>query len=316
MSISRVHSRYAMKIRVDGQEADAKIGGITRQQVRSASEVRRERTSGSVVPQFVGLYAQKPIASGATYAIASLLAQLGVTGLPITSSVNPGVVLYAQKFAENSTPASGGAHRSYTLKSGILVPRTLRVSHQGDATLDYEALVTYDGSNSPIVITDSVSLPTGITDAERFTLGPMTVAGVSLPQVTELQIDFGVQARTIGADSDVWDTFAWIAGLEPMITLTGIDVEWLKSTNLPLTGEVPTHADTEVWLRKRSQDGDSFVDETDAEHVKFSMAGIAVVQTAFDQSGDEPASCSVEITGVFDGTNMPLVVDTSAAIST
>lgn len=307
MTVATKHGLY-------GVEIDATlIGGITNLGTRTGEEVRNEPTSGEIYARFQSLVAQKPGAEFTTLNIAAALDACGLTGVDI-GGLAAGLNLYAQKHVEGGTRAGAASHRKYTIKDGILVPRVLSVDHQGDATLRYEAVAIYDGANDPIVIADSQSLPGGLTDAQRFTIGPVTIESVSLAQVRRFELDFGLQVVSEGADSDIWDTFISIESIQPQITLRGIDVEWLKSTNIPLLGKAVTHTNTAIYLRKRAAGG-TFVADGTAEHIKFTAAGLATIDTPFEADGNDAGETSLTLPLKYDGVNVPLVINTTSAIT-
>lgn len=315
MGVDRLHTLYAVHLFADSMGAAVLIGGITQLDVPTGTEVRSEPTSGDPYPSHQAIVAQRPRANFTTHHIARALDATGLVGIPLKSVTNFGLRLYAAKYAEGSTPASGSNHLRWTIREGVLVPRRLSVSHQGDATLTYEVLVTYDGTNAPIVATDSVELPTGLVDDERFTLGAVTVGGVPLPQVTGFDIDFGLGAETEGSNSDVWDTHSSIRTVRPMLTLRGIDATWFKDSVIPLVGRAGTHANTAIYLRKRTDDGATFVDGATAEHIKYTACGLAYVDQIFSAQTNQPGEPAVMMPLRYDGTNYPLVVDTTSALS-
>lgn len=313
MTVSRMHGIYAVKL------GATTIGGIRRRSLRTASEVRSEATSGEVYHRFQSLYAQKPVAEFSTVQIASALDACALTGTALTSGAP--LLLYAQKHTEGGTRTAGANHRIYTLNEGLVLPRRLTVDHQGDAEIGYEALVTYDGTNNPIVFTDTSALPAAPTDAERFTLGRVTLtddAGVPnsivFSQIRRLEIDFGIQAETVGADSDIWDTNCRIVEIQPMLTISGIDIEWFKATGagIPLTGSNIVHTSTEILLRKRDAGG-TFVAAATAEHIKFTAAGMATLERVCDAQGNALDEVELRMPLIYDGTNNPLVIDTTSS---
>lgn len=313
MSVQRAYSRYGVEVHVDGESATL-LGAITEQRISTASEVRADAESGEIYARHVALYAQRPLATFATMQVAAGLSLIGITGKKIISTVNPGLNLYGQNWEEGAGPASGASHTKHNIKEGLIVPRTITVKHQGDAELRYDVLITYDGTNDPVIKTESQALPAGISDDERFTLGKFTIAGVVTGQLTQLEIDFNITAETLGSDSDIWDTFARLRKVQPMVRIRGTDLTWFGSSNVELAGQAITHANTSFYLRKR-QDADSFVSDVTAEHVKFTADGMAVVDAIQDETGDDPSECSVELTTRFDGTNAPLVINTASAIT-
>jgi hypothetical protein len=289
------------------------LGGITRQNVRTGSEVRSETRSNEVYPRFQALVAQRPVATFATSAIADALDEAGLTGLDLDSLL-VGLHLYAQAGADGGTRASGAAHRKYTIADGLLIPRAITCDHQGDAEIDYEVVATYDGSNDPIVPADGVALPAGITDAERFTLGPVTLQGITFDHLTRFNLDFGIRARAEAADSDIWPTIVTIEEIMGVLRLRGKDPLWLSATKIPLQGKAVLHATTSVYLKKRASGG-TFVADATAQHIKFTVDGLATIEEVFDAAGTATGETELALPLRFDGTNDPVVVNTASAIT-
>jgi hypothetical protein len=307
MSVTRKHSLWAVK-------ADTVIvGGITQQSLRLGGEITTEPTSGEPWARFQYVRQRRPGASFTTKAIADALDAFLTTGLDI-STVSGGLILYAQAFADGGTRTSGSAHRSYTMTKGVAAVRRLECTFGQDATLSVEAVPKMDGSNDPLIEADAVALPAGIADNERFTLGPITLESIVLPQIRSMEIDFGIDVVAEGADSDLAPTHVSIRQIVPTLTLRGIDVEWLKAANIPRAGKAVTQANTKIYLRKRTQDGAAFVIDGTAEHIKLTAAGLAHIETAMDASGNEGAEATLIMPIKYDGTNAPIVVDTTSAI--
>jgi hypothetical protein len=311
MTVSKMHGLYAVKL------GATVLGGVRSRALRTASDVRQMATSGEVYARFQALYAQKPIAEFATLNVAAGLDLCALTGTALTSGAP--LLFYAQKHTEGGVRTTGSNHRIYTMSEGIVIPRRLVIEHQGDAELQYEALITYDGTNDPIGFTDSSALPAISADAQRYTLGRITLTNdsaqaVIFSQCRRLEIDFGIQAETVGADSDTWDTNCRIIEIQPSITMQGLDIEWFKAaaTGIPLTGSSIRHSGTEILLRKRAAGG-TFVSAATLEHISFTAAGLATVEQALDAQGNDLDQVNVKIPLKFDGTNNPIVIDTTAS---
>lgn len=313
MSVSRAHSLYAVVI------DSTVIGGITAQAVNMNTEAPSEASSAEVWSRWVSMTAQNPRATFTTKMIATLLDRLAAE-LPTAdkyscdiTELTAGLTLYAQAFAAGSTRAGDSLHRKLVAIHGCLGLGRLNCTHQQDATIETEAVVGWDENNDPVVETDLVSLPGGIADAERFTLGPVTLESVSIPGVRSLDIDFGLNIVAEGSDSDIWPTYVSIVEIKPVITLRGIDLEWLKAANIPRAGKAITHINTTIYLRKRAL-GSTFVADETAEHIKLTAAGFAHVDTPMDASGSEKAEASLIVPCYYDGTNDPIVIDTTSAL--
>ena len=306
MSQSTQHGLWAVVV-------DASVlGGITAQNIRTGTQVRGEARSNEVYPRFQSLVEQKPVATFTTEAIATALGLCGVVGLDIDSLTN-GLIFYAQKHADGGTRTAGANHRKYVIKDGILLPQRLTCEHRGDASIEYMAAVTYDGSNDPITWTDNQSLPAGITDAERFTLGPVELESVTFNSKLRFEIDFGIRAEPEAADSDIWDTIVSISQIQPTLRLRGKDPTWLAAASVPLLGKAVTHANTNVYLRKRAAGG-TFVADATEEHIKFTFASMATIETVFDASGNATGEIELVMPMIYDGSNTPITIDTTSAL--
>jgi hypothetical protein len=68
-------------------------------------------------------------------------------------------------------------------------------------------------------------------------------------------------------------------------------------------------------LRKRTQDGAHFVANNVAQHIKFTFAGIAVVD-AVGADTNSAATTSLRVQSAEDSSgNAPIIVDTASAIT-
>jgi hypothetical protein len=289
------------------------LGGITQQNLITGSMVRGEGRSGEVYSRIQSLVEQKIVPSFTTTSIAAALTACGALGADI-GALSGNLALYAQNRVTGGTFSAGATHRKFVISDGVLFPIQLTCQHRGDATLSYGAVVAYDGSNDPILITDSVALAAyGSDQDERFTLGPVELGGITFDKLQALTIDFGIGAVGEGGDSDLWDTIASIRTIQPAITLSGIDPTWFAAAGVPLEGLAGTHANTAIYLRKRA-DGSTFVADETEEHILITADGMACIDEAFNASGADSGTTSIRMPLKFDGTNAPLVIDTTAAL--
>lgn len=309
MSVSNVFGIHTVLL---DTTADVLIGGITQCAILTGSEHMAEPSNGDVYPQLASIKAQKPSASFTTKALKAALDGIGLAALDI-GGLATGLTFFGQAHDDGGTRKTGANHRQYLIKEGIIFPSRLSAAHQDDATLGYDVAITYDGTNNPVAESDAASLPTAQTDIVRFTLGKVTIGGILLPQVRGVDLSFGFDVQTEGADSDVWDTFASIRTVRPTLTVRGIDPTWLKSSNIPFAGKAGVQADTIFYLKKRAQGGTYVADGT-AEHIKVACTGVANVQTAFSGSGTDIAECDLLLTMRAEG-GVPLVINTASAIS-
>jgi hypothetical protein len=138
---------------------------------------------------------------------------------------------------------------------------------------------------------------------------------VSVSGKQRFSIDFGVDAVGKSADSDIWDTFCSIRTVQSQITFESVDTELFSDSNIPLTGKAATHANSTIYLRKRTLGGDGFVPDGTAEHIALTADGLIVPDDAFSSDGQSDGKVSFTLPLRYDGTNVPLTVDTASAIT-
>ena len=307
--ISELHVLYAVKV------GATLLGGVTGQSVGLKTELRKDSANGLPYTTHLAIASQEASGSFDTRSIAAALALCGALGVDI-STLAGGLIFYDQKMLQGGTRALTLAHRSKTINAGILYPTKLTVTHgNSDAVLSYAALPIWNGTNNPIVLTEDITLPAGPTDAERFTLGPVTVGGVVYDQLHSLEIDFGAQVRGESADGEYWSRYARIDAFSPRIVLRGKKVKWFKDTGgVPMLGAVHTHANTSIFLRKRAAGG-TFVADGTAQHVKFTAAGLATIDDPATYRDIGPGETTLALDLYYDGSNHPIVTNTATAIS-
>lgn len=315
MPITRLHTNSGVKVDPDSFSGTPVIlGGITRVGLRINNQVVNMPTSGEAYARFQALYGQDIRPTFTTLNPAAALAICALSGLKIAAAVaGSGLTMWAQSIAEGGIRTSGPNHDTWNFKEGLLYPTTMNCEHQGDLALDYDLATTWDGTNDPVVIATGASLPT-VTDAERFTLGGVTLGGISFTQKSGVSVDLGLRCNVDGSDSDTWATFAWIEDVNPKVTIRGVDKKWFDATKVALTGLVMTHANTKVYFRKRAAGG-TFVADGTAEHIKLTMAGLVVVDVGWEATGSSKGNVTLALHGKYDGTNLPIVINPAAAIT-
>lgn len=306
---------FALSLNWDSIAAAVHVPDVTKLDSNLNPEMVAELVAQAAKPLHVAIKSIKPVMTVESFALATLLDSLGVVGLGFTGATNPGIIGYWQKFSDVGEPVAGSYQRSHTIHTGCCVPKRLTVDHQGDAKLELEVAAIKTTGNACIVLSDTAALPTIAVASARWTLGPIKLNNVALTEYTKLEIDFGNTVEVIGSASDPYATHIEVKKHEPKIKMSGIDPAWFGSSNVPIGGAVAANATDYVILRKRSQDGSHFVADGTAEHIKFSLAGLAAVGS---QKGEAQRVSETELmlTLAVDASgNNPLVVDTTSAIS-
>jgi len=314
MSVSKAYTLYAVSLDTKTLAgSDVLFDQIQSFELSTGLARHLARGDGDVDPTYVSIMSQRPILRFDTTGIAAALAAAGIAGAIIDADVTyPGLVAYFQKMAEGGTRASGSNHLKLTAAEGLLVPRTLRASQDGIAVVTYEALLTYDGSNEPIVIADSQALAGSPSVSEVYTVGPASINGSTLEAVQEITIDFGIDVRRLAGDGDVWPTYAGIMSRGPSIRIRTTDATAINTYGLD--GTAQSASDSVVYFRKLAEGGTRTAPATE-EHISITLDDgmITVENQRVDQDG--VASAEIVYTPTYDGSNAIMVIDTTAAIS-
>lgn len=308
---------YAVKIHPDSIVTAIILTDVTSLEDIVDAEFRNEVTAPNISPTHVAMVGRKPMARGSTYDLPGFLDNVGVSGLAIKSATNPGIVTYYQKFDDQGPPTGGSVNRSLSYGDGLLVPKTLRVDHQGDVKLDWELYAIGDtDANAPVTIADDVALPTITQTPNRWTLGGITLSSIALTKYRSLEIDFGNEVQVDGTQSAVDPTYISVRTHSPKITITGIDPTWFAAAGVPIGGLAVVNSTSSIYLRKRAQTGINFVANGTAEHIKIVPAGLAGITKAAGAEMQRVSETTIVIQGAKDSSgNAPIVLTTATAIT-
>lgn len=310
-----IYRPYAVKIHPDSTSAVI-LADLLSLNDELQHDTRAEVTAANTVPTHVAHVGRKPMVSGATFALAQFLDTVGVFGLPIKSATNPGVVSYYQQFDDQGGAVSGSYQRSLTYGNGLLIPKSLRVDHQGDARLEWELHVIGDGTNAPVTISDTAALPSITQAPGRWTLGPVTLGGATFNKYKSLELDFGLDVQVNGSQSSLDPTYLEVRTAAPKITLTGVDPAWFASGKVAAGGLVVANATDTIYLRKRSQDASNFVANGSSGHIKIVPAGLAGVGKSAGAEMQRVSETTIVITCAKDASgNAPIVITTDTTIT-
>lgn len=312
MSVSRLHTLYAVNLNTK----TLAVSPVLVDQVtdfRLSPEIREviQAGDGDVDPTYVAVMGQSPRLRFTTTALATVLATCGIDGEIIDADGSyPGLLAWFQKLAEGGTRESGSAHLQMTVKEGLLVPRVLRASQDGSASLDLEAIATYDGTNDPVVVADSQALAGSPAVGELFTVGPVKVNGTALESIQDITVDLGIQEIIQSGDGQVWPTFVGILRRQPSITVRTTDAVSLATFGLEGSAISTTAV---AYFRKLAQGG-LRVAEATVEHVSVTVNDGRVSVREVSASQDSPAMSEVTITPR-KGANPILVLSTATTIT-
>jgi len=247
-----------------------------------------------------------------TFSTTDIKALLDVAGINGKKLVTPNDFLAAfwQQYDQGGLIKAGSTHLKILINEGLLIPRIISVTQGAEASIDCEAIPTFDGTNDPLVVSDSQALVTRVNASQLWTLGKATINSVDI-EIQSLNIDFGIQEKVVGADGDVFNTFVAIDKRDPSITFDSFDIS--KLTSFVHQGSDPGGTFV-CYLRKLKAGGTRVADAT-AEHIKFTINDYQISPENTNAAKDGQAGTSYSIKPVFDGSNNIIVIDTASIIT-
>lgn len=279
-------------------------------------ELDQEIAGGMVDLGFTGIMAGKPMVEFTTRQLASFLGLMdsGLSSLALgISGLSGGLLWYWAERAVEGKYKGSGSHLSTKAVAGLVCVKSITLENGKTAQVVYEvAPISADGQAHPFTLATSVTLPTQGAVDERFTLGPVKLANVTMDNLKKVTIEPNIEYAWDKSMDDVFYTFVSIKSRKPVIKFSGSELSNLGS-NFGLAGTAGTQANTIFYARKRAANGKLVATGT-SEHVKFAAAGMCVV-TGRNASGVESGDMEIEMHVLNDGTHDILTIDTAAAIS-
>jgi len=264
---------------------------------------------GQIDPSGVAtLFADKRL----TFSTTDIKALLDVAGINGKKLVTPDdfLSIFWQQYDQGGTIKSGSNHLKVLINEGLLLPRNISVSQGAEASIDAEAIPTFDGTNDPLVVSDGQALVARVNASQLWTLGKATINSVDI-EIQSLTIDFGIQEVARGGDGDVFNTFVAIDKREPTITFDSFDTS--KLTSFVHQGSDPGGTFV-CYLRKLAAGGTRVADGT-AEHIKFTVNDYQIAPENTNAAKDGQTTTSYTVKPVFDGSNNIIVINTASVIT-
>lgn len=291
----------------------AEIGGI--QNISWDRQIQEivQGSDGQVHNSFITTGSESPVVGITTTDVKAALDAVGLNGRVIGSGDTMTTWL-AQMDEATGVRKTGSNHVALLINEGRLLPRVLTAENNQPATQLLDAIATYDGTNKPLVVTDSQAI-TGSASAITgilFTLGPVKFNGVAQGGVQRMTFDPGIQEIVQGSDGDGYPTFVGILRQNPRFTITFEDAS-IFATIDGMKAE-PTIT---VYLRKMAQNstGGIRVADATAEHIKFTIPLATAVTRAPSAAHGSQASFDVDIIPYSDAAAAIFTISTTSAIT-
>ena len=316
MAVDNIFRFYGLQFLGTQFAGPVLLGGVINSSVAANAQVIQDFTDGNPHPTSTSIQAFQEELSFSTFNIDTALDLIGA----ISQCIEDGsaIELYYAKFSQCSNgPLPGSVHKKIIISqsgdiAGLVHAGSLNCDHRGDAQYSFMIKPKSDGVNSPISIVNDVSLPTGTFDnGNRYTIGPVNVAGNTINGLKSIGIDFGIEVLRESADSSIFDEFVGLSKTASRFSFSGINPSWWDS--LGVAGAAAAHADTSIVLRRRQKGPAAFVAPATAEHIKLTAAGVAVPTNYASTSDQNPAESGLDVYCEYDGTNVPIVIQTGVA---
>lgn len=322
MAWNKSYRLWAIGLHTVGMSSEVILAGVANASIAANSDVLRETVAGSLYAETASLQKLAPQASFETFSLKDAIDNVGLGGAGgcITSDgTHPGIKFYFAEWECNGPKTVGGTHLVFTVKQGILVPRSLTVEHRGNAQLAYDLFAAFDGTNAPVVQTTTGTLPTQPNNTGRWTMHTMTTPGSSAAYSIEgkrnIAIQFNPRTSSEGADSTEYDTVVSLDSLLQQVKVNGVDPNWFSNANVgPLVGKsvASTLASPSFSfvLRKRN------TPNATAQHILIAATGLINWDQIVGGTPDRPASTSFNLDctkNVATGDN-PILANTAYAI--
>ncbi len=272
--------------------------------------------SGQLYEDFQSIIRQDPTATITTKAIATTLGFIGLNGQCVGTGQNVTIAdVFWRRMSDCQTSLGGTPHIRDRVSQGLLVLGTLTADRGQDATLTIMLHAITDGTNAPVARTDGVALPTTIV-TERFTLGLPAIDGSTYPEIEGVTLEFGVQiTEKTPSLGSIWTDAVGVQQVRPVVTFRGRDLSKVTHALQAAGAASAAHADTLIQLIARQNAG-AFQSFAGSTHIGITVNGLLVPESLGSASAGQRATTSLRLAASYDGTNAPILIDTTTTYDT
>lgn len=275
--------------------AGSVISQVRNSRLNPALNIIREGPGGHVDPQYNAIGGGQPAFNVTSTQIATALGICDFDGTALSGVNNFTAWMIAGE--EGGLRKTGSDHVKFTVTEGLMYPLTLRAPHTPPATIDYNVIASYDGTNSPIIIASgqSISITPGTT--QLYCAGPLLLGATEIEGVQDITLTFGITPEVQGEKGIVWPTYVGIRSRMPSVIVRFLDASYLANVDL----EGWTGACT-FYLTKLKEGG-TREPAASAVHIKCTLAD--VMATVGDSGAAHPnvADNTITVTPRDDTTN-------------
>lgn len=268
--------------------------------------------SGGLYEESLSLTGFAPVVNWTSKAISQFLDFIPIDGQCVGSAYAVTLVNIILRKLETCEAALGATpHMRYAVADGLLRLGSLTAERNADATISGILDTFTDGTNAPVAETDGVAMPTPLV-TERYRLGLCKIAGIVFPDIEGISIEYNVSiSEKTPAFGLIWPAQAGVLTVRPVLVLRGKDLSKVKTGLIELGATTALHADSLIQLIKLLDAG-SYETFASSVHISMTIDGMALPDDLASSSGGRAAN-EIRIPLKHDGTNLPIVTDTTAA---
>ncbi len=281
------------------------ITGIQSQNIDPSITELIKGSDGEVYVRFSGIQQATPAVDFSTCHITSVLDLTGITGLLCSSSS----VFSFQKVLCGGTRDTGNGIK-LTAATGFLYPKTISAATNSEATIS----CGYIGSNStgltnPFIIGSGcpAATQTGITSL--YTVGPIVIGSTTVTQVSNINIDFGIQVQPHHGDGLPYPDCIYIEQIVPRFTATLENI-----SNISDVGLEGVFDDVVVYLRQKAKNGTVELNAS-SKHIKLEFKNCYITLSPLSGQHSGLSNFGLKAICEYDGTNAPIIYTKDQAIA-
>ena len=221
--------------------------------------------AGHPEPFFLATQRQTIAIDFTTLALKQLLDYIATSSNPYAVAIaGPLDLLYKKgKDLGFREAAASTVHYRLRVMKGLLYWRSIRATQAGNASIDGRLVITFDGTNQPVIPAGSIALSGTPVVNQYYTVGPVYLNGPALGGVQDLTITLNEKLDELASDGDIWSTYAGIGTDAPTVAVRALGEPW---RSIGLAGTAISALD--LYLRAKDANGGNVADGV-GSHLKF-----------------------------------------------
>ena len=229
-------------------------------------EVAKNYGGASIQPIFAGSLGQRRSRRSSRVRFRRRSTSSGLTAPSSTRSC-----FYFPKMAAVGGHAAGATHLSVTLDNCSCYLQTISATQRGEANATFVAYPVYDGSNTPVVVSQSAALPTATQTIEKYTLASIFI-GATEYDIEDLTFSTGVNVETRSSKGGLYPSAAVAMSFDPTFEFSTHNMALLDTIGSNATHEpVGKQADdVGIFFRALTNKGAPAAD-SEAAHLKIAV---------------------------------------------